>query len=158
MSFRSYDWECTQCGCVAWHLVDVPHGELPPRTAELPCLECDEMTEHDKVISLVAAYMGEKMLNPIVHGGKFDTAGRRELPSMPAFDNLPPDASISARKERVDAYRERFQSNEWREMKRERAAIRAENAQKRQRLAAIARGDNINMRRDKCAGDPKVTA
>jgi len=41
---------------------------------------------------------------------------------------------------------------------RKRKNIVAENKQKRKRLKAIKQGKNVNMRRDKCAGDPKLTS
>lgn len=44
------------------------------------------------------------------------------------------------------------------EIFKERDVIKKQNREKRQRSAAIKRGENINMRRDKCAGDPKITA
>ncbi len=46
---------------------------------------------------------------------------------------------------------------EVREVKEARAQVRARNKRKRERVAALsAPGNTVNMRRDKCAGDPKI--
>lgn len=158
MAFRSFDWCCTVCEWTQWELVDVPHGERPPKQAVFTCDICEEEQTFDRIVSLVAEYHGEKVLNVPVYGGQFDTMGKRALPSMDMLPTLPADASASDCREQIDAYKERFASSEWKELKKERASIAKENAAKRKRAAAIARGENINMRRDKLSGDPKMTA
>jgi hypothetical protein len=122
---------------------------------------------HERRISCPAPYMGEKVLNPMVSGGGFDTTGHKALPALPEFkdsgevfrDDPRSEASPGNRgKVAREALTEHFQSSDFKEAKRARAAVKAENKQKQKRAAAIRRGENVNMRRDRCAGDPAITA
>ena len=156
--FRSHDWQCSICERVQWALIWVSSGCDAQRHLISDCPTCERATEHRQIISLTAEYHGERVLNPIVHGGSYDTAGTRELPTMDALPSLPKDASKDARKDQIEAYRQRFSSPEWKDLKSQQASIQKDNVGKRQRLQAINNGENINMRRDKLPGDPKVTA
>lgn len=158
MGYRLFDWACTLCGLERESLTWVKDKKRPPEKAMLACLTCRMPTRHARIVSVVAEYHGEKTLNPIVHGGAFDTAGSKPLPGMDALPSIPLDASRADRKQQVEAYRQRFASAEWKDMKKQRASIMKDNAEKKQRLAALKRGENVNMRRDKLPGDPKVTA
>lgn len=126
--------------------------------------------------ALPARYMGEKNLSPMVSGGRFDTTGHASLPEYP---DMPGEADYSARLNRALArnpvgdhtavmrsmandapslsdYAAHLSKPECREVKAERKRIAKQNAQKRRRLDAAKRGENVNFRRDKCAGDPAL--
>lgn len=147
--FRSFDWECQTCGNVDWRVVGVPSGSSVPTEHLWPCDMCEAETLHDRVLSLPAPYMGERVYNPQVAGGKFDTLGHKIGPSLPP--PLPPEA-------KAGDWVDRWQSKEFKERKAAIVANNKENAAKRKRAAALKRGENVNMRTDKLAGDPKITA
>ena len=148
--FRLNEWECVACGVAHEDLVDVPHGKAPSRFCVLWCPACETQGQHERLLSASAEYHGEKALNPHVYGGKYDTMGRAEVPLLP---ELPPGAPGD-----VDDYRQLFASPEWKEARREQKHVIGLNEQKRARARAAQRGQAINFRRDKCAGDPKVSA
>lgn len=181
--FRLYDFECLECGNIQEILVDTPRGESPSKITQGDCETCEATTSFERRLSLPAPYMGERVLNPVMHGGRFDTAGMRDLPDLP---DLPGETERQAKvAAKIDAmgvdkmparersraivgassdapssndYRSLFESREYKRAKRDRELINSENAEKRKRHAAIKRGENINMRRDRCKGDPKITA
>lgn len=133
-------------------------------------------------MSAPAQYMGEKVLNPRISGGRFDTMGYvtpPSLPDLPGADEhservcadmgrLPENASKEDYKEvrrrhRRDSpsdadYAALFSTSEYREAAAERKRVVRQNAVKRERAAALARGDNINFRRDRVDGDPNMTS
>ena len=148
--FRNYDWECTVCHAMREHIVQFPQGDKPPQFETIACEECERETWHQRLISLPAEYHGERVFNPVVRGGSFDTAGFKALPSLPDLPAGVPETAGN--------YREIWRTPEYREIKRERNAIKAENAAKQKRLKLLRKGENINMRRDKLPGDPKLTA
>lgn len=92
--------------------------------------------------------MGERVLNPMVHGGKFDTCGAEKAPDLPA---LPDGCSY-------DQAKSIFSSNEYKEIKRQRKEVADRNKAKKKRAQLIKSGASINMRRDRLPGDPKLTA
>lgn len=175
---RLFDWSCSSCGTRAEQLVRVPAGQDLVKRRALPCDPCGGYELHAVALSLPAPYMGERVINPMVRGGSFDTMGYRQQPALP---DLPGEREHSERLSKALAsapvserrsvasemsktaptmadYSALFSSPGYKEVVAERKRIRAENAEKRKRLAAIKRGENINMRRDRCAGDPMVTA
>lgn len=118
--------------------------------------------------------MGEKNLSPVISGGRFDTAG---YAALPAYPDMPGEAEYSARLNKAlernpvadryavmrsmlneapsaSDYAAHMDKPECREIKAERKRISKQNRQKQRRLAAAKRGEQVNFRRDKCAGDP----
>jgi hypothetical protein len=158
MGYRLFDTECQTCGDVAPSLLWADHGSMPPKIHREICLSCGQETDRARIISLIAEVHLDKELSPVVYGGAFDTAGCKQFKTMAEIPPPPDGASKSDRREHIDAYKERFQSSEWKEMKKENASIAKENALKQKRLAALKRGEPVNMRKDKLPGDPKVTA
>ena len=148
--FRRYDWECQECLGVREVVVEFPQGESPPRTLNMACPTCRDVNVHERMLSLPAEYHGERVLNPIVRGGQFDTAGQRPLPALP---DLPPGVAST-----TSNYAQLFRTPEYREARRERAEVAKQNKAKQERLAKLRAGANINLRNDKLPGDPKVTA
>jgi hypothetical protein len=148
--FRFFDFQCTVCNVVRDAVIEYPQGETPPKTQQLTCFDCQKETRHERLISMPAEYHGEKVLNPVVSGGSFDTAGKKQVPTLP---DLPRGVA-----ETTSNYRQLFSTSEYREAKREREAVKKENAAKQDRLKKLRAGANINMRRDKLPGDPKITA
>lgn len=146
MPFRIYDWECGGCNSERECVVSYETGKAPPLRQPLYCHTCKAETEHRRLLALPGPYYGEKVLNPLVSGGQFDTAGYERAP-MPKY----PDPSIPF-EGRVDYYR----SKEHKEIMKERKEIIGRNKAKRRRAELIKRGENINIRRDKLPGDPKV--
>jgi hypothetical protein len=158
----------------------VPKGEPVPESAPFECLCCGEETTHERKLSMPARYLGEKNLSPRISGGRFDTTGHAAPPVYPdmpgeseyqarvdkAVRALGPNASDAAIRSEVRAlagdapslsdYAAHLSRPECREIKRERQRVAKQNAQKRKRLAAAKRGENVNFRRDRCAGDPKL--
>jgi hypothetical protein len=88
--------------------------------------------------------MGEKIMNPQVSGGSYDTMGKKKGPRLP---ELPDNAT-------GEEIRDFVRSKPYQEIKKERRAIGKENAMKRARARALRRGENVNMRRDRLPGDP----
>lgn len=158
MGFRQYDADCTECRNTRPILFWVDFGDDAPRRIVEECRHCNRETVHIRVVSLIAEYHGEKSLNVEVHGGQFDTAGSRAFKTMAEIPEPKNMEDRADRRAHIEAYKERFASSEWKEMKKENASIARENAAKQKRLAAIKSGANINMRRDKLPGDPKITA
>lgn len=95
---------------------------------------------------LTAPYMGERVHNPMVSGGDFDTVGNKELPPLPKGGD----------DESYHEFKSRVKSPEYQEVRRARDAAKRENAAKRERARLIRAGANINMRRDRLPGDPKI--
>jgi hypothetical protein len=177
--FRLFDWECQVCGDKEEHLACVPSGESPPRTIDATCDACGKVTRKDRLFPLPAKYMGEAACNAVVRGGKYDTAGMRKLEKLPP---LPGEAEHQRRCSEAAAkcetasearqavlamakegptaadYAAHFAKPEYREAERRRRRTQRENKQKQKRLAALRRGEPVNMRRDKCAGDPNWKA
>lgn len=177
--FRLYDFVCTQCKVKDEHLVDTPHGEKVALLIRDWCYQCNDTVDHERVMSMPAPYMGEKVVNPIMHGGKNDTAGKKALPPLP---ELKGEAEYQAKlgaeiakassggREAVNEVLERmsgeapssadygtlFDSKEYKKAEKRRARAKAENDEKKKRLKAIRRGEQVNMKRDKCRGDPKI--
>lgn len=148
--FRNYDWMCDGCASKVEYGMKLSQidNEKPPEEIQLFCRVCEEFKLHARLLSLPAPYMGEKVCNPQVHGGKFDTMGEAPVPSLP---ELPAGSDTSA-------YRELFQTAEYKEVRAERDNIISQNKAKKKRAAALAQGGTVNMRNDKLPGDPKVTA
>lgn len=184
--FRQFDFECETCGTKRGDLVEVPQGSfLFPKTTRIHCRTCDDHTVHVRVMSAPAKYMGESVVNVPVYGGKFDTMGNQqlpqytEMPGLAAAQSAAEEAIAKAGVSSINDARERKQAiadatrhidfpsaaayvdhqakPENKEIAKERKRVAESNAQKQKRAAAIRRGENINMRTDKCANDPKVT-
>lgn len=182
--YRLFDFECQLCGreCEALTYVSVADGEEPAGEIMHRCgCADDKETPHTRLISLVGPYMGEKVMNPQIMGGKHDTMGYRshpvDLPDLPGqaehqdylasrLSELPANHTAEDRKAvlrdcqatapSTADYNELFKRPEYREAERIIDRNKKENASKRKRAAAIAKGENINMRRDKALGDPKI--
>ncbi len=152
---------------------------MPVSMYALDCDICGEETEQERLISAPAPYMGERLLNPIVRGGSYDTAGDAPMPSYPdapgeaehvakiqsKLSALGQDAPQAERYEAMASVASdapdiisHMGKPECIEIKKERKRIGEQNIAKKQRLRALKRGENVNMRRDRLAGDPKLTA
>jgi hypothetical protein len=131
-------------------------------------------------MGLPAPYMGEKVCNPLARGGVCDTMGERELlplPDLPGAEEhsekmrqrlkgLPDNASEKEKDAAFEAatrdapscadYATMFESKEYKEVERKNNQIKKENAAKKKRADALKRGETVNMKRDKCIGDPKI--
>ena len=171
---RLYDWDCRRCGAIGEHLVRVDSGTAPPKESTLPCPACNQDTPHERRLSLPAPYLGEKVHNICVYGGSNDTMGYKalpKLPKVPGADNVnrkfneylaqgasPKDAYRDTWKDTPDLadYNSVCNKPEVREIEKERSRIMKENIKKRERARALKSGANINMRQDKCAGDPVI--
>lgn len=170
-----YDLECLTCGAVQEDRQ--PYNESG--RYGLDCIMCEIKTEHRRLPSLFAPYMGEHVFNPEVVGGKFDTMGNGRVQRMPEFraakehdaklssavKDLPPDAPRDQVREAMRSagpgpsaadWREHLKKPEVKEAKKLAAEQRRNNRLKRARAGAIKRGENINMRRDRLPGDPKL--
>lgn len=145
--YRLYDFECGACGARDEHLVDVPRCEPVPRVITADCRHCAQECEHERIVSLPAPYMGERLCNPLVHGGRFDTTGNRALTPLP---DLPAGVEHNS-----DNYSQLFASRDYREAQKTRSVEHSQNLAKRKRLAAYKRGEQVNFKRDRCPGDPK---
>lgn len=143
---RLYDWECTKCGAKREALVLVPHGAAPPKTQPLPCtcVASQKDTKHRRLLSRPAQYLGERPLNVVMRGGSCDTMGYKPLPDLPEF----PDNGSA------DDFCDFVQRPEYKEAKKQRAAVERENRTKRKRAAALKRGDIKSMRHCPLPGDP----
>jgi hypothetical protein len=147
--FRLYDWECNKCETVIDAMIDVPHGEAPRDNAQFYCLICKRVRPMTRCqVNLIAEYHGERVLNPIVHGGEFDTAGAAKVPMVPMLR----DGAT------MEELRDHVRKPEYIEAKRVRSEVIAQNKAKKKRLALIKKGEYINMRRDRLPGDPKLTS
>ena len=178
---RLFDWECSACKEQHENLAEIPHGKLP-RSVTFECPYCEETVRQRRLISLPAPYMGEKNLSPIVKGGSFDTVGHRKLPDLPdlpgakehsaktqaALRALPPNATqgdrqatiLKAGKDapRASDYMALFNKPEYKEAESARKQVAKQNADKKKRHRALTRGENVNFRRDKALGDPKMSS
>lgn len=181
---RLFDWVCVGCESRTEGLVDVPSGFSPPKLSEQLCLNCEARTEHERVISLPGPYYGEKTLNPMQSGGDYDTMGEQghhDLPMLPGAlehgrklaaaigevkdsgdpDNV--DALCDAMRSvgggpSADDYIAHIAKPEFQEISEANVEIDRRNDEKKDRLAALRSGANINFRRDRCVGDPDITA
>ncbi len=180
--WKPVDWECEKCNQPHEETVWIPHGGERPAKADFLCPHCKSISTHTSVLGLPAPYMGEKMLNPRMYGGRCDTMGHVEhekLPDLPgqaehsekirkAMSQLPDSATSKERKSVFseackDApssadYSDLFSKPEYKEVEARNEQITKENTSKQKRAKAIASGENVNMRRDKCPGDPNMTA
>jgi hypothetical protein len=138
--WRNVDWRCA-CGTIHEDLVEVPYGSPLPKSHFTSCPRCRKVTRCTRVLSAPAQYLGEKPLSPRVHGGSFDTMGKRRLPSLPEFTG-----------ETGQDFVDHVHTREYQVTKKRRAAIRAENALKRRRAAA-----GVSFRHNPVPGDPKWT-
>jgi hypothetical protein len=178
--FRLYDFECIECGTLNEHLVEVPHGSTVELGQILFCSLCGKYTLHSWRLSIPAKYLGECWCAPQIRGGAYDTMGEKEHIPTP---DLPGQAEYQEKlAERLRGVREHASSQEfksaWAEATRDapsssdyatlfstpeyKEAVRVnnqiteENEGKKKRAAAIRRGENVNFKKDKCFGDPKL--
>lgn len=197
--FRLFDWECPGCSTRFAATINVPQGEKPQKTAEQTCPACDLTALMDRMyLSAPAPYMGEKVCNPKMMGGNFDTMGGARAPTLPKFapieehnkkvgEFLSSKASDLVRYEDADGKKmsaplaqvptavlheevkrafpnapraedlgDHVERPEYSELRGARKRVIARNKKKRQRAAALERGENINFKRDRCEGDPKI--
>jgi hypothetical protein len=171
-----YDLQCQGCGHVHESLAAYNASGFYLRV----CPGCRKEKQHKRLPSLFAPYMGERVLNPQVSGGKFDTMGQGKVTRLPPFRAaLEHDAKVNAKmRELGDGatreaarevlreagpgpsmadWRDHLKKPEVKEAKRQRAEDIKRNKQKRARAGALARGETVNMRRDRLPGDPKIT-
>lgn len=127
--FRLFDWSCLDCERAHEEVIEVESGKSAPETARLLCPTCERVTAHQRMLPLVAQYMGEKPMAPQVFGGRFDTMGREKAP--------PPPGESASRSEVAD----------W---AREKKAVDGRNKAKRKRAKA-----GVDFRRNPLPGDPK---
>jgi hypothetical protein len=175
---RSYDWECCECEAVNWFLLNVPHGENAPRETIHECKHCEKITRHERLISLTAPYCGERQHSPQMFGGSFDTMGNRSEPVLPdlpgqekyesdvqkALSTLPLNSTSEDRRAALSKvnhptqadYAKLFQSPDFKAANALRKEVREQNKAKRKRAAALRRGENVNFRQHRVAGDPKI--
>jgi hypothetical protein len=156
--FRNYTWECQACGGYFDRMVKYPEANEAPRELgdvedeDTLCPLCGgDAVDAQRCISLPAEYHGEKDLSPRVAGGSYDTMGMKQVKRPDEIGTMPDHASY----EQARSFVNRPIYKEW---KAEERANRSENKAKQKRAAAKARGENINFRRDKLPGDPKVTS
>lgn len=148
--FRLYDWECRDCGDVHEEAIEFPQGDLPPKCIVAHCYRCDHRVSHHRLFPLFSDITDETAFNPMVNGGKYDTTGHAPLPQLP---QMPPGTERNS-----DNLKQHYASKEWREACKARDHKQQENKAKQKRADLIRAGKNINMRRDKLPGDPKITA
>lgn len=180
MAFRFYDWECGVCSARREALLWVDGGSEPDKRTKLRCDKCGRITTHTRLVSLPAPYTGEQVHNPMVTGGRYDTMGHEPMPDVPtnrhlaehqarcsaALASLPDSLSPQERHRAVCAavgsspnvcdIQSHYNKPEVKEVLAERNKIKQRNKQKRARAAALASGAPVNMRRDRCPGDPKI--
>ena len=178
---RLADYVCPVCGARYEKLVEKASGDPWPEKSLITCIRDGELMG-DYVMGAPAEYLGEKDLSPVVHGGSFDTMGRRTLPpiqdlpgakeatakmraelsSLP--DNAPTDARKDIMRKHSDSvpssadYSAHFSKPEVKETFSERKRVMKENAVKRKRAIAKKKDPNINFRNTKVAGDPNFTS
>lgn len=145
---RLFDWQCSSCGTVTEQIVVFPQGARAPSVIVAPCEVCETDEPHDRLLSTPARYMGDRPRNPCVTGGGFDTMGYSPVQSLP---DLPPDADST-----LDNYKALWSTTDWKEKRALQREQNRKNREKRKRAAALASGATVNMRVDKCAGDPKM--
>jgi len=179
--WKPVDFECDECGHTHEETIWIPSGGERPEIAVFECPLCGDVPHHS-VMGMPAPYMGEKVLNPMMYGGNYDTMGAVEpmpLPDLPgqaehsakirrAMRALPDNATSADRKAAfADACRDApssadyatlFETSEYKAVEKANKRIDETNKAKRKRAKAIACGENVNMRRDKCPGDPNVSA
>lgn len=156
--FRNYDWECQACFVIFDRIVSYPQDDPAPRilsdveSENTDCPYCGEDASiAERCISITAPYTGEQDLSPKVCGGRFDTMGYKQAERPQELGWMPKNASYQEARDFVSR-------PIYREWKKEKAAVRKENVAKQARAAAKSRGENVNFRRDKLPGDPKVTS
>ena len=176
---RLFDWLCIKCDLRSEGYVDVPHGETPPDTHDQVC-PIHGVTPHDRTVSLPAPYTGEHVRNPHVYGGSMDTMGCKptmDLPDLPGAnehsaetiaklrqipDSAPQEARYSVLREAAKSapggadYATMFETSEYKEVEKQRAHDIKLNKKKKERAAVLHSGGHVNMRRDRCEGDPVI--
>jgi hypothetical protein len=120
-------------------------------------------------------------MNPAMHGSRFDTLGHETIPDLPPTPGVREHAAkvneiarslpgdVVGDRRRIEASRmagpgpdaadvmAHHAKPEIKEIKAARARVKARNKRKRERAKALAQpGSTVNMRRDKCEGDPKI--
>ena len=86
--YRLFDWDCPKCeslfDALVWHDAE---NLLPPKQAEQTCPMCNTTMVMKRRqgggASCPAPYMGEKILNPSICGGNYDTMGGERAPTLP---------------------------------------------------------------------------
>jgi hypothetical protein len=139
---RYYDFAC-RCGHVHAELVEVPHGQKPDKAYILFCPRCKAKEKHTRMLSAPAVYLGEKQLSPRVCGGSFDTMGHQRQPPVPEFAG-----------ETLADFKDFVRTPEYREVKKQRAVVSANNKQKRARARAMKKDPTISFRHNPLPGDP----
>ena len=147
---RMFDWRCASCGSTRERIVWVPARAANPTTMTLWCDACAAKTEHERLISMPARYMGDRVRNPCVTGGSFDTMGFAPVQPLPDL----PDGADST----LDNYKQLWSGKDWQEKRALQREQNRKNREKRRRAAALQRGASVNMRVDRCAGDPDLEA
>jgi hypothetical protein len=179
---RLNDWECSLCKRKAEHYVDVDHGTKLPKKTTLHCAHCDRKAPHERMLSLPAPYMGERTFNPLISGGDYDTTGHAPMPDYTTanwetehnkriqrtFAALPANVTEYERRSALNEvakeapsvydYGKHLSSPENREIAKVRKAIGKQNNAKKKRFEALKRGEQVNFRRDKVAGEKNITA
>jgi DNA-directed RNA polymerase subunit RPC12/RpoP len=149
---KLWDYQCLVCGHIHERL-----AKTAPSTMRLRCPRCQCKTKHEKRFPLVAEYHGEKTHNPVVYGGRFDTMGAvkpNKLPPLPVGD--PETDPVSGRTSRGVTFDQLYDYTKAnRELIHANREIKKQNLAKKKRAAALKRGEAVNMRRDRCIGDPK---
>lgn len=180
MAPKLIDFQCRKCQSVSEELIILREGDRRPKQRIAYCMPCNEETEQDAIMGLPAPYMGEKVCNPEMYGGECDTMGFKPMPDLPDLpgaeehaekvrqrmrkipDNAPKHVKEAALNEAArDApssadYARLFETKEYKDAEKQRERIAKENKAKRKRAKAILSGENVNMKRDKCAGDPAI--
>lgn len=146
MAFRQYDFECTDCKSMHTDLVWVDTGADVPSLVQLTCPQCAEQTTHQRLMSAPAYYTYDRPYYPQVMGGKFDTMGGRKAPPVPI---LPDGATF-------DQARDFLTSKHMKETMAMKRHVDAENHLKQQRLAAMQKGENVDLRTNPLPGDPPL--
>lgn len=147
MGYRLFDFRCQLCGSVHEDMVFVPTGEKSRNEYDMHCPDCGDSAPHDRLMSRPAKYTGDMdVWGEVVGGKRFDTMGYRDMPSLPT---LPSGAS------EMD-YKYLCSSPEYKEIRAERRRIQKQNRRKRERAAARAKGERVNLRSHPLEGDPKV--
>lgn len=150
MPHRLYDYECSKCHHTAEHLTWSDAETAVPLRRTLTCKACDSRVSHRRVMSLPAKYTGERVDKVLVYGSDLDTAGFRQ-PDQP----FPRPPGMETGEVSADTWKSHFETPAWKAWSKEKKARDGENRKKRRRAAAIKRGENVNLRRDRAPGDPK---
>lgn len=139
-----FDFACDSCGTILEHFVasgvDKIHG----------CALCGGGPQRRIRVSKPAPYFGEKVYNVQICGGKHDTMGYEHIPPAPLSFDFWADG-VNGQDIKHEITKPEYKN--WKEKKKR---IQKRNLAKRKRAAALERGEKINMRRDRCEGDPKI--